>query len=135
MCFLKKITLFSFACVMCLGFSSHAQFMKKLKDKVNNAVNGNNSNNSNQTTQSESNSTSNGSPTNKKGGGLTNTTPPDVNQQIADAEKSQASGDYSNARYSVQQALMGIELQIGKKYYNLCLQQLAACQKIPRKAK
>ena len=116
MCLLKKFTLLSIVCVLCLSYNSNAQLLKKLKDKVNNAVNGNNnSTSSNQTTQNSNNTNSSGSPTNTKGGGLTNTTPPDVNQQIADAEKSQASGNYSDARYSIQQALMGIELQIGKE--------------------
>ena len=93
MCLLKKCTLLSIICVLCFSYNSNAQFLKKLKDKVNNAVNGNNSNSSDQTTQNSSNANSSGSPTNTKGGGLTNTTPPDVNQQIADAEKSQASGN------------------------------------------
>ncbi|MEP6467003.1 MAG: hypothetical protein ABJB05_11895 [Parafilimonas sp.] len=113
---MKKITLLLFIGLMCFSFSSHAQLLKKLKDKVNNAVTGNsNSNQSQSTNTTTNNTTSSGSPTNTKGGGLTNTTPPDVNQQIADAEKSQASGDYSDARYSIQQALMGVELQIGKQ--------------------
>ncbi len=98
-----------------LEYQGNAQFLKKLKDKVNSAVGGNNSNNSTQNSTNNSSNNSSGSPTNTKGGGLTNTTPPDVNQQIADAEKSQSAGDYSNARYSVQQALMGIELQIGRQ--------------------
>ena len=38
MCLLKKITLLVCVCVFGLNFSSHAQFLKKLKDKVNNAV-------------------------------------------------------------------------------------------------
>ncbi len=115
MCLLKKCTLLSILCVLCFSYNSNAQLLKKLKDKVNNAVNGNSSTNSNQTTSTAGSTNSSGSPTNTKGGGLTNTTPPDVNQQIADAEKSQASGNYSDARYSIQQALMGIELQIGKE--------------------
>jgi hypothetical protein len=115
MCSLKKFTTLSAACILCFSYNSNAQLLKKLKDKVNNAVNGTTSN-SNQTSENTNTSnTSGGSPTNTKGGGLTNTTPPDVNQQIADAEKSQAAGNYSDARYSVQQALMGIELQIGKE--------------------
>jgi hypothetical protein len=116
MCLLKKLTLLSAVCVLCFSYNSNAQLLKKLKDKVNNAVNGSNSN-STQTTQNSNTTTNNssGSPTNTKGGGLTNTTPPDVAQQMADAEKSQAAGQYSDARYSIQQALMGIELQIGKE--------------------
>ncbi len=118
MCLLKKITFLSAVFFLFFGLTGHAQLMKKLKDKVNNAVNGTSSSSSTgETDNSNTNSSSNteGKPANTKGGGLTNTTPPDVNQQIADAEKSQAAGEYSDARYSVQQALMGIELQIGKQ--------------------
>src|SRR5262245_62120892 len=43
-------------------------------------------------------------PTNKKGAGLKNSTPPDVQQQMTDAEKSFKESNYSNARYSIQQA-------------------------------
>src|SRR5438552_7778743 len=98
MCIMKKFTLLSAVCFLCFSFNSHAQLMKKLKDKVNNAVNkSTTSPDADQANQSSSN-TSSGKPTNTKGGGLTNTTPPDVNQQIADAEKSQAAGSYSDAR-------------------------------------
>ncbi len=112
---LKKCTLLICVCVLGLNFSSHAQFLKKIRDKVDNTVSPKTSTTSSENTQSGSNTNSPGSPTNTKGGGLTNTTPPDVNQQIADAEKSQAAGNYSDARYSIQQALMSIELQIGKQ--------------------
>lgn len=111
----RKITLLTIVCTLCFCFSSHAQLLKKLKDKVNNAVTGNTSTNTNQSSQTQTNGSSSGSPMNTKGGGLTNTTPPDVNQQIADAEKSQAAGNYSDARYSIQQSLMSVELQIGKQ--------------------
>lgn len=96
---------------------TEAQLLKKLKEKVNNAVNGatGNSNASNTSSSTNNNSTNSGSPVNKKGGGLTNTQPPDVQEQIADAEKAQAAGEYSDARYSVQQALMSIELQLGRQ--------------------
>lgn len=40
-------------------------------------------------------------------------TPPDVNKSIADAETAFASKDFEDTRYNVQQALMGIELEIG----------------------
>ena len=93
MCLLKKCTLLSIVCVLCFSYNSNAQLLKKLKDKVNNAVNGNNSNTTQTTQTANSSSNSSGSPTNTKGGGLTNTTPPDVNQQMTDAEKSQAAGN------------------------------------------
>ncbi len=113
---LKRITVVLLAaCVS--NFNVQGQFLKKLKDKVikdkvDNTVNKSIGTN---TSQEGTGSTSSGKPSNTKGAGLTNTTPPDVNQQIADATKSQAAGNYSDARYSIQQALMGIELQIGKQ--------------------
>lgn len=91
--------------------ASQAQLLKKLKQKVNSAINKNVSSEVDPATSSNQS----GKPANTKGGGLTNTTPPDVKQQIADAEKSQAAGNYSDARYSIQQAMMGVELQIGKE--------------------
>lgn len=114
---MRKITTLGIIFLLCFYHSANAQLLKKLKDKVNNAVNGstNSSSSNNSESQESAANSPAGSPTNKKGGGLTNTTPPDVNQQIADAEKSQAAGNYSDARYSVQQALMSIELQIGKQ--------------------
>lgn len=116
MLLLKKVTLLTVLCIACTSYNSNAQFLKKLKQKVNSAMGTGSSNNNSTNSQAGNNSNStSGSPTNKTGGGLTNTTPPDVNQQMADAEKSQAAGDYSDARYSIQQALMGIELQIGKQ--------------------
>ena len=132
---MKKIVPLCIAGVLCFGMNSQAQLMKKLKDKVNNAVNStvNSSSTSTDTQNSNSNSTtgssSSGKPTNTKGGGLTNTTPPDVNQQIADAEKSHTDGNYSDARYSIQQALMSIELQIGKEILKSLPQGVSGLEK------
>ena len=113
--FRKVVLLILAACV--INTDAHSQFLKKLKEKVNSAVNKNTSNNSStgNDQNANSNNSSSGKPSNTKGGGLTNTTPPDVNQQIADATTAQAAGNYSDARYSIQQALMGIELQIGRQ--------------------
>jgi hypothetical protein len=111
--FIFLITVF----FLCFSLSSNAQILKKLKQKANDALNTSNSSNTNTSGQTDESgsSSSTGKPTNTKGGGLTNTTPPDVNQQIADAEKSHAAGNFSDAHYSIQQALMSIELQIGKQ--------------------
>lgn len=134
MCLMKKTTLIFTCCFLCLSFNSNAQLMKKLKDKVNNAVN-NAAGTNNQTNQTSDNSdnasgsNSSGKPTNTKGGGLTNTTPPDVNQQIADAEKSHAAGNYSDARYSIQQALMSVELQIGREVLKSLPQTVSGLEK------
>src|SRR5450432_4025621 len=106
----KKIT---FVILTACMVSTHAQgqFLKKLKDKVNSTVNKPAASNTGQGDQSNAgNNSSSAAPSNTKGGGLTNTAPPDVNQQIADAKQSQTAGNYSDARYSIQQALIGIEL-------------------------
>lgn len=101
--------------------SSHAQLLKKLKEKADKAVNKvidektgtSNETNSNEQVNNGNNSKNN--PTNKGGGGLKNTAPPDVKAAMNDAEKSFSAKDYSDARYSVQQALMGIEIQLGRE--------------------
>ncbi len=105
------------------GTASAQKFLKKLKEKVENKVEqavekktGTATENS--TTTNTSNTSSNatsGKPTNKVGGGLTNTEPPDVNLQITDAETAHKAKNYSDARFSLQQALMGIEIQLGRQ--------------------
>lgn len=61
-----------------------------------------------------SNSTGKNRPANKGGGGLI-ATPPDVKQNLADAESAYKTGSYGEARYAVQQAMLGVEMEIGKK--------------------
>jgi len=130
---MKKVVL-----LLCAGTvlhtSLHAQgFLKKLKNKAEQKLesavdkkvdektgtntSSNNSSNSdnNVNTGSSNNSSSHGRPVNKGGEGLKNTTPPDVTQQIKDAEQAYASKNYGDARYSVQQALLGVEVQMGNQ--------------------
>ena len=104
--------------------SGQAQILKKLKDKIedkavkkiigedDNKTGGNNSNNNVGNSQSSSNS---GRPSNKGGGGLTNSTPPDVLKQITEAEKAHTEAKYSDSRYFIQQALVGVEIQLGRE--------------------
>lgn len=126
---MKKISFLTAICLLCATYNSNAQLLKKLKDKVNNAMGNNSSASSSSSTTNNSTESSTGSPSNTRGGGLTNTTPPDVNQQMADAEKSQTAGQYSDARYSLQQALMGIELQIGKQVLQSLPQSVSGLEK------
>lgn len=107
-----------------LGLSLRAQgLVGKLKQKAEQAAEkslekkaqeqaGVNDGDQSQTTSPSGNS--NSRPSNKGGGGLV-TTPPDVKQNLSDAETSFKSGDYSDARYAVQQAMLGVELEIGNK--------------------
>jgi hypothetical protein len=130
---MKKITsaiVFS-ACALLMHSSTNAQLLKKLKDKANQVANRaidkkvdekveekvgvDVSESGSDGNSTSSSSSSSGRPTNKGGEGLKNTTPPDVNQQIIDAEKAHSEGNYNEARYSIQQALMGVEIQIGQE--------------------
>ncbi|MBL0134503.1 MAG: hypothetical protein IPP79_11115 [Chitinophagaceae bacterium] len=115
--------------MFCFGISlsSQAQLLKKLKEKasqaaekvldkkVDEAVGVNNGNNSNNGTGGNGSNSGNGKMSNKGGGGLKNSTPPDVMAQIADAEKAHTANNLNDARYSIQQALMGVEIQLGRE--------------------
>lgn len=124
---MKKITigailLFSFVFT---GLNVQAQLLKKLKDKVNQAtdkvvgkkvdstVNANTGGTMGE--GGEGSTSSNGKPSNKGGAGLKNTPPPDVLQQIKDAEDAHNANNFSDARYSIQQALMGVEIQLARE--------------------
>src|SRR3954453_9283118 len=126
---MKKISLLMLMlCGVLMYKPCNAQLLKKIKDKVNQAANKVNGNNDNTQTQTGS-TTSSGKPTNKGGAGLTNTPPPDVNQQMADAEKSYDANKYSDARYSIQQALMGVEIQLGRELLKSLPSEVNALQK------
>jgi hypothetical protein len=105
-------------------------FLNKVKDKANKALNksvdkqvdkktgtssNENNNPGNDNSGNNNSSSSSGKPVNKGGGGLKNTEPPDVKAQMAEAETAHAAKNYSDARYSLQQALMGVEIQLGRK--------------------
>ena len=51
---------------------------------------------------------------NKGGAGLV-TTPPNVAENLTSAETSFKSGNYGDARYAVQQAMLGVEMEIGQQ--------------------
>ena len=68
-------------------------------------------------------------PTNKGGGGLVST-PPDVKQNLADAETSFKAGSYGEARYAVQQAMLGVEMEIGRKVLEMLPQAVSGLDKV-----
>lgn len=53
-------------------------------------------------------------PTNKGGAGLIST-PPNVKENLTSAETSYKAKSYAEARSSIQQAMLGVEMEIGKK--------------------
>jgi hypothetical protein len=115
-----------------LAFTSNAQgIVGKLKQKAANAAEkvlekkvdektGTSSGNSGNDSNSNSGSTGNGNnssgnhPNNKGGAGLVST-PPDVKQNLSDAESAYKTASYGEARYAVQQAMLGVEMEIGQK--------------------
>jgi hypothetical protein len=113
-----------FVIALTLSHEGYSQgFLKKMKDKVNKTVDkalGNEVEKktgipTDQGNNNSSSSSSSGKPTNKGGGGLSNTEPPDVKAQMAEAETAHGAKNYSDARYSLQQALMGVEIQLGRQ--------------------
>ena len=112
--------------VAALSFSSASgQVLNKLRQKVENTADKaidkaledkkkNESSSSSGTSGAEAgNSNSSRRKAQNKSGGMI-TTPPDVNQNLADAETSYKSGKYGEARYAVQQAMLGVEMEIGQ---------------------
>ncbi|GEO05725.1 hypothetical protein AAE02nite_33890 [Adhaeribacter aerolatus] len=59
--------------------------------------------------------TSSGSRAGNKGGAGLVSTPPDVKANLTDAEGSFKAGKYGEARYAIQQAMLGVEMEIGQK--------------------
>jgi len=84
---------------------------KKAKEKAGISNGGTNQSGSGNSGRTSSGS---GNPSNKGGGGLV-TTPPDVKANLTDAESSFKSNSYGDARYAVQQAMLGVEMEIGNK--------------------
>lgn len=68
-------------------------------------------------------------PSNKGGGGLVST-PPDVKQNLADAETSYKAGSFGEARYAVQQAMLGVEMEIGKKVLETMPETVSGLEKV-----
>lgn len=132
---MKKI-LSLLAICLSIQMGTQAQgFLKRLKDKaekkVENAIDkkidgktGSTQNPSSTTTDNNptSNQQNNGTasnssnrPSNKTGAGLQNSAVPDVAQQLNDIDKAYNTGNFNDARFAIQQALLGVELQLGKQ--------------------
>lgn len=135
-----KMKLLLAACSVLFSFSIYAQgFVGKLKQKASQAAEkalekkteNNSGAKKNSDTESEDGSNENTAarPTNKKGGGLIST-PPDVNENLTEAEIAYKAGNYSQARYAVQQAMLGVEMEIGQKVLNSLPETVSGLPKI-----
>jgi len=117
------------ACLLLLSLPGQAQLLKKLKDKAeqiaNKAVGNSVDNKVNSALGLPPSGSSHGpggsGPGTSGGGGGNNTgaglisTPPDVNQNLTDADAAFKKNQYGDARYSTQQAMLGVELMIGRE--------------------
>jgi hypothetical protein len=124
---MKNTLLLVVACLLAVG--AHAQgVLGKLKQKAEQAAERaaekavdkklgvnqgtNTSGNGSNTSGSGGSSSGGNNPSNNSGGGLIST-PPDVKQNLSDAEASYKTKSYGEARYAVQQAMLGVEMEIG----------------------
>jgi hypothetical protein len=87
-------------------------------------------NNSSQPGNASGPSGSSGRPANKGGSGLV-TAPPDVKQNLSDAEAAYKTNKFGEARYAVQQAMLGVEMEIGNKVLSSLPESVSG---LPRKA-
>lgn len=75
-----------------------------------------------------SSSRSRNNPSNKGGAGLVST-PPDVNENLATAESAFKTANYGETRYAIQQAMLGVELQIGQNILKSLPETVAGLKK------
>lgn len=112
-----------------------AQLLKKLKEKVNQATDqiipGNNTSTGNTGTTSGNSS---GKPQNKTGAGLIST-PPDIESNLTSSETAFKANKYSESRFALQQAILGVELRIGQEILKLMPDEVNGVPKIPEKDK
>lgn len=140
---MKKVKLFVCcgAAVFCFTTANAQGLLRKIKDKastvadkvvdkkVDDAI-GTSTNNGSGNTSSMPGSPSTGknNPSNKGGGGLV-TTPPDVNENLSGAETAFKNGNYGEARYAVQQAMLGVEMRIGQNILKSLPETVAGLKK------
>lgn len=129
----------------CMLSTANSQgFLKKIKEKaqqtadkvidkkIDNAVgvdNNNTSNNGDNPMSTESIGRK-GKPVNKTGEGLIST-PPNVNDNLSSAETAFKAAKYSDARYAVRQAMLGVQMEIGKKILESLPETISGLKKDP----
>ncbi len=109
-----------FACLAVAETMPAQGLLNKVKQKANQeankaidkALNPNQPANTNQPLSEGDAPTDYNDPDRAKGEGLVST-PPDVKQNLSDAEAAYKAGQYGEARHAVQQAMLGVEMEIG----------------------
>ena len=106
-------------------------FSGKDKKKTDQGTGQTGTNGTNENGSSGNGNSSGGSnnPSNKGGGGL-NSTPPDVKQNLNDAESSYKAASYGEARYALQQAMLGVELEIGNQILKSLPETISGLNKV-----
>ncbi len=134
---MKKILIALGAVVLLVGITtqqaSSQNLMEKMKKKAEDALlkktpAGDEQNADQQTTGTSSSGT--GGPSNTKGGGLSAKTI-DIKQQIADAQTAFGAKKYMDAKYAIRQAILGIELEIGKNILKELPEKIAGLPIVP----
>ena len=116
-----KILLFCCIAACCYTTTYSQGFLNKMKQKVQETAEKVADKKTGQPSQSGGSTnagqapagTGSARPSNTNGQGLI-ATPPNVKEHLGNAETSFKSGSYNEARYAVQQAMLGVELEIGR---------------------
>ncbi len=122
------------ALAICAVMPVKAQLLKKLKEKVNKATEQIIPGNTPENNSSGSGSNSSGRPQNKTGAGLIST-PPDIESNLTSSETAFKANKYSESRFALQQAILGVELRIGQEILKLMPDEVNGVPKIAEKDK
>jgi hypothetical protein len=134
---MKRILLAIGSVVLLVSITTHQassqNLMEKMKKKAEDALlkktpAGEEQKNDQSTTGTTSSQS--GGPSNTKGGGLSSKTI-DIKQQIADAQAAFDAKKYTDAKYSIRQAILGIELEIGKNILKELPEKIAGLPIVP----
>ncbi len=134
---MRKILFTFISAVLLMGLAtqqaSSQNLMEKMKKKAEDALlkktpAGDEQKDQEATTGTSSSGTS--GPSNTKGGGL-NAKTIDIRQQIADAQTAYDAKKYTDAKYSIRQAILGIELEIGKNILKELPEKIAGLPIVP----
>lgn len=119
---------------LALSINADAQILRKLKEKVNQAADQmvNSAIPSSSGGQAGSQAGGAGRPSNRTGGGLVST-PPDIPSNISASETAFNASKYGEARYALQQAILGVELRIGQEILKSLPEQVSGLSRKPEK--